>query len=462
MAESGEGDVRPLNPKIGEQIGHIVNAKGFDEESKQEKPLTANKQEINKDEEKREIPPLNAQAQEKIGHIVSATGFDETEEERVEDLGANAKEEVEKAVAKKDEEYFLEDIDNEPLPTPEREKIRSMYREFVKILPKLGFDEGHIKFGTTHPIVVHFVGIEGKFGISIVTERDKEDRKKITKRHISIDKLRDDAYPTSESYWLSSDGYGYYSKYVIDKRGYYRKTDEGGVGKTSDGKDKLVAKKLSEALEPIIDSGNNPEYSVEKIRERVKEIRKSLMDYFKAQGIEPKFETKDFYHKTPEELANLLEASGHKDADKEGNTYKMTIAKVYENVQLPGMDELWDVKFDVDQDNDIMRAHGQKTKAELIHGIGLVITKSEDRDKEDWAKRRYELWENGDAQTLEAAIKEAFGVHDSGYIHDSHQVLIDCLKLESALTGKPLPPELLPLPPKEEGLRDRLKKIALR
>lgn len=433
MPDGGEENIKPLNPKIGEEVGHIVKAKGFDEEPKPKKP-----QAVNKEEDKTEPAPLNLKAEGEIGHIVSATGFDELTEKEKQTLGGKVRKTIEGAVKDKDEEYLLKDIGNEPLPTAEREKIRSLYKELIKVLPSIGFEESEIKgSGRWEGKKFHFIGVPGEFAIAIRRkgqvhlERRLRDKKGET--------LSTDEYSLSDTGTLA-----YFKDGGIHDRseagiGEWRVLPNGYVSENAEKNGIETINNAGQLITQIVESVNNPEHSIESIREKIKEIRSSLIGYFEKEGIKPEFLTVDFYHKTPGALANFFEQFGHEDENKEGVTYRIQVPK-YEGYAYSSKKGVH-VKFDTDQEDDLARVEKYRNKQSKAHGIGVLIRRH-GTSQDNSSPLSYNLWENGDASVPNNAMITEYLDNFGPYINDPHQVLIECLKLESAIIGKPLPPEL--------------------
>ena len=193
MPESGEGKIKPLNPGIEKELGDIVSATGYDKDP-QKKTVEAQPESVDK-RGKEKPEPLSLGAQKEIGDIVSKTGFDQSTES-VEPLSGES-------LLQKD---ILEDTGNEPLLTKERESVRDLYRQIIKVMPIFGLTYDEIKNGiATKPIDM---GTGSEWRIKILVERDKKNTEKITKRSVVI-QVFNQLHRRREEYRVSSDGTAY-------------------------------------------------------------------------------------------------------------------------------------------------------------------------------------------------------------------------------------------------------------
>lgn len=326
----------------------------------------------------------------------------------------------------------LETLDNadeaEPLPSKEREDVRMMYRDLMNAFPKIGFTKEELATGFSMERQTHLLGIDGTFWIGVWPLSYEEE----ATAAIHIRRLQENSEgerSNGEELHISSDGTLSYEQWNF--RGVHVK---GHIGETTQDNTELVLARTKELIAAICESINNPQYSLEKIREYLIDVRKLLLRYFGQREIVPQMESRTYHYK-PGPVANLMElATGEKEVEQE---YEIKVGKIYPGIKIPGLPGVWGVTFDLDVESDITRAKGPVTDQCRTHGTGVVLLGKRPR-------MRYVIWENGDAETPNGIVTNFFNGAYSPYSVNPHQVLMDFLSIEHAMTGKPLPREMQP------------------
>ncbi|MCL4415107.1 MAG: hypothetical protein M1365_00175 [Actinobacteria bacterium] len=173
----------------------------------------------------------------------------------------------------------------------------------------------------------------------------------------------------------------------------------------------LVIDNVTEITSEICEAINNPEYRTYHFKQKVREIRKELMEYFKRKGLS-----------SEEEKQTRPKAS----AD---HTYK--------GIRLPKLPGTWSVQY--------------KRAKIVAHGITLILTNElYDEKRVTSYLDNYVFCENGDLQVSfnnRHAFLSSFSEEGQPeiYMHDPHFALAMAKRLERQITRKPTETELAAL-----------------
>lgn len=281
-------------------------------------------------------------------------------------------------------------------------ELSALYKQLTDTLDTIKINPQTVNFSiTSYRGPYEFIGAPGSFEFYFQQDHI-EIRRKTTASRAADDKN------IHEDYIITPQGYGSYSKREITEKGNKvidsKNLEEGSIFGEKRKNEQLVIKHWSELVSDLSQSIENPEHNPDQMREKFKELHGFLVDFFGEKGITPRNISVVAKSLLEQEKATAQAVFTPEQTQELRDSQPLTeeVGYVYQNVQIPGTQGTWDIKFDIDCQREYRAlfkiAFNQQIRA---HGTGVILThKTPPADKKNqWGQKldKYEIWVNGDA-----------------------------------------------------------------